>query len=145
MTRKRQVEWSDKHVNIVVTANAQKFIESKRLKEPLVLVNLGSRSGGGGCEGDWGCGGGGSGSTTSTACANVIMVDGGNPGADFVKVDTESGIPVYLARTVFNAAKMSDNPLFIDVKGLVVKRLIVEGLDLRMAGGQASKQGTDCH
>ncbi len=145
MGRKRQVEWTDKHVDIVVTDTALKFIRSKRLKEPLVLVNLGSRSGGGGWEGDSGCGGGGSGSSTTTACANVIMVDGGNPGADFVKVDTQAGIPVYLSKAVFNVAKMSGNPLFISAKGRVVKRLILEGLDVSAAGDHTTKHGPDCH
>ena len=93
----------------------------------MILVNLGTRSGGGACDGGGGCGEGGS--STSAPYVNVMMVDGGKPGKGFVKVDTEAGIPVYLAKPVFNMAKLSENPLFVTIKGLVMKSLCLEGLD----------------
>lgn len=119
----------NKGVNIQIDEKVLKFIQSRRLREPLILVNLGTRSGGGGCEGSGGCGGEG-GPSTSTPYVNVVMVDGGKPNSSFVKVETQAGIPVYLAKSVFNMAKLSENPLFITLKGLVMKRLSLEGLDL---------------
>jgi len=138
---------SDKSVNIQIEEKALKFIQSKRLKAPMILVNLGTRSGGGGCEGSGGCGGGSGegGPSTSTPSVNVVMVDGGKPGNGFVKVDTQAGIPVYLAKPVFNMAKRSTNPLFITVKGLVMKRLGLEGLDLTASAGQNSQGESSCH
>lgn len=119
---------SDNSVNIEIEEKARKFIQSRRIKAPMILVNLGTRSGGGGCEGSGGCGEGGS--SASTPYVNVMIVDGGKPGSGFVKVDTQAGIPVYLAKPVFNMAKLTENPLFITVKGLVMKSLSLEGLDL---------------
>lgn len=132
----------DKGVNIQIAERALKFIQSRRLREPLVLVNLGTKSGGGGCEGSGGCGGE---SGPSTPSVNVVMVDGGKPGSGFVKVETQAGIPIYLAKSVFNMAKLSENPLFITLKGLVMKRLILEGLDLTASPGQNSQDESSCH
>ncbi len=130
------MESSKKGVNIQFTEKALKFIKTRRLNNPLVLVNLGSRSGGGsgggGCSG--GGGGGGCGEGDSSECipyANVVIVDGKNPGADFLRVDTQAGISVYMAKAIFNRAKQSGNPLFITLKGLVMKKLSLEGLDLK--------------
>ena len=143
------MEPSEEGVNIQFTEKALAFIKTRRLNNPMVLVNLGYRSGGGdssgggGCSGSGGCGGGGCGEDNSSAFipyANVVMVDGGNPGAGFVKVDTQAGVPVYMAKAVFNRAKRSGNPLFITLKGLVMKKLSLEGLDLTPSAGQdASK------
>ena len=144
------MESSEKGVNIQFTDKALKFIKARRVNNPLVLVNLGYRSGGGGSSGGGGggCSGGGGGcggcgegeSTASIPYANVVMVDGGNPGKGFVKVDTQAGVPVYMAKAVFNRAKRSGNPLFITLKGLVMKKLSLEGLDLTPSAGQdASK------
>ncbi len=138
---------SEKGVNIQFSDKALTFIKTRRLNSPLVLVNMGFRTGGGGSSG---CGGGGcsGGEGDSTACipyANIVMVDGGNPGADFVKVDTQAGIPVYMAKAAFNRAKRSGNPLFITLKGLVMKKLSLEGLDLTPSADQNSQKGTSCH
>ncbi len=73
------------------------------------------------------------------------MVEGENPGADFVKVDTQAGIPVYMARIAFNRAKRNGNPLFITLKGLVMKRLSLEGLDLSPSIDPNSQKGASCH
>lgn len=141
------MESSKKGVNIQFTEKALTFIKTRRLNNPLVLVNLGSRSGGGGCEGEGkgsgGCGEGGS--STSTPNVNVVVVDGENPGADFLRVDTQAGIQVYMAKAVFNRAKQSGNPLFITLKGLVMKRLILEGLDLTGLAGQNPRKGSSGH
>lgn len=134
---------SDKSVNIQIDEKALKFIQSKRLKAPMILVNLGAMSGGGGCAGGGGCGGGGSG--TSTHSVNVVMVDGGKPSDAFVKVNTQAGIPVYLAKPVFNMAKLRENPLFLTVKGLVMKRLSLEGLDLTASADEDSGDESSCH
>ncbi len=133
---------SDNEVNILITEKALKYIQSRKLKEPLIVAILGSRSGGGGCEGDGGCGGGGGGcggeggGSENTPCLNVVLANGGNPGKGFVKVETPSGIPVYLSRAVFNRAKRSKNPLLVTVKGAIVKRLNLEGLDLTSPAGE---------
>ncbi len=111
---------SDESVNIQIEDKALKFIQSRGIKEPMILVNLGTRSGGESCDG---------GSSTSAPCVNVMMVDGGKPGSGFVKVDTQAGIPIYLAKPVFDMAKRSENPLFITIKGFVMKSLSLEGLD----------------
>lgn len=138
---------SDNGVNIQIEEKALKFIQSKRLKAPIILVNMGCREGGGGCDGGGGSGGcgGEGGSSTSTPYVNVVMVDGGTPGNVFVKVDTAAGIPVYLAKPVFNMAKLSENPLFITVKGLVMKKLSLEGLDLTAKPGRSSEGKSNCH
>ena len=73
------------------------------------------------------------------------MVDGGNPGADFLKVDTQAGIPVYMAKAVFDSAKRSGNPLFITLRGLVMKRLSLEGLDLTPLAKQNPQKGSSGH
>ena len=138
---------SEKGVNIQFTEKALTFIKTRRLNNPLVLVNLGFRSGGGG-SGVGGCSGSGCGEGDSSECipyANVVMVDGGNPGADFLKVDTQAGIPVYMAKAVFNEAKRSGNPLFITLKGLVMKRLSLEGLDLTGLAEQNPQKGSSSH
>lgn len=143
---------SEKGVNIQFTEKALTFIKTRRLNNPLVLVNMGFRSGSGdssgGCSGGGGCGGGGSGEGDSSACipyANVVMVDGGNPGAGFVKVNTQAGVPVYMAKAAFNRAKRSGNPLFITLKGLVMKKLSLEGLDLTPSADQNSLKEASCH
>ncbi len=137
------MESSKKGVDIEFTEKALTFIRTRRLNNPLILVNLGSRSGsgGGGCSG----GGGGCGegeSTTSIPYANVVMVDGGNPGTGFVKVDTQAGVPVYMAKAVFDTAKQSGNPLLITLKGLVMKKLSLEGIDLTPLANQNSQKGS---
>ena len=73
------------------------------------------------------------------------MVDGENPGADFLRVDTQAGISVYMAKAIFNRAKQSGNPLFITLKGLVMKRLSLEGLDLTGLAEQNSSKGSSYH
>ncbi len=73
-----------------------------------------------------------------------MMVDGGSPGDDFVKVDTQAGISVYVAKAVLKRAKGSGNPLFIDLKGLVMKRLSLEGLDLGGSAGQSQRRSGGC-
>ncbi len=149
---------SEKSLNIQFSDKALTFIKTRRLNNPLVLVNLGYRTGGddssgcgGGCSGGGGGGGGGGGcggegdSTNCIPFANVVMVDGGNPGADFVKVDTEAGITVYMAKKVFNAAQKSTNPLSITLKGMVMKKLSLEGLDMTPLASKKSQQGESCH
>ena len=93
---------SDESVNIQIEDKAFKFIRSRRIKTPMILVNPGTRSGGGGCDSSGGCGE--SGSSTSSPCVNVMMVDGRKPGKGFVLVDTQAGIPVYLAKPVLCTA-----------------------------------------
>ena len=134
---------SDKSVNIQIEDKALKFIQSRRIKEPMILVNMGTRSGGGSCDGGGGCGEGGS--NTSVPCVNVMMVGGSKPGNAFVLVDTQAGIPVYLAKPVFNMAKLSENPLFITIKGLVMKSLSLEGLDFTVSEGQNSQGESNGH
>lgn len=141
------MESSEKGVNIQFTDKALIFIKTRRLNNPLVLVNLGYRSGGGGggCSGGGGgCSGGGE-STTSIPYANVVLCDGGNPGTGFVKVDTQAGVPVYMAEAVFDTAKRSENPLFITLKGLVMRKISLEGLDLTPLADQNSQKGSSCH
>ncbi len=142
------MESSETGVNIQFTEKALTFVKTRRLNNPLVMVNLGFRSGSGDSSG--GCSGGGSGcgDSGSTACipyANVVMVDGGNPGPGFVKVDTQAGVPVYMAKAAFNRANRSGNPLFITLKGLVTKRLSLEGLDLTPSADQNSQKEASCH
>ncbi|MBI2847536.1 MAG: hypothetical protein HYX83_00010 [Chloroflexi bacterium] len=133
---------SEKGVNIQFTDKALKFIKTRRLMNPLVLVNLGYRTGGGDSCGGGGCGEGES--SASIPYANVVIVDGGTPGADFVKVDTQAGIPVYMAKAAFDKAKRSGNPLLITLKGLVMKRLSLEGLDLGGSAGQSQRRSGGC-
>ncbi len=143
----------EKSVNIQFTDKALTFIKTRRLNNPMVLVNLGYRSGGdesgcggGGCSG--GGGGGGCGEGNSTNCvpyANAVMVDGGSPGADFVRVDTQSGVPVYLAKAIFESARKSGNTLLINVKGLVMKKLILEGIDLTPLAREQSQNASHHH
>lgn len=136
------MEPSEKGVNIQFTEKALTFIKTSRLNNPLVLVNLGFRSGGddsSGCSGG-GCSGGEGDSSTRIPYANVVMVDGGNPGAGFVKVDTQAGVPVYMAEAAFNISKRSGNPLFITLKGLVMKKLSLEGLDLTLLADRNSQK-----
>ena len=144
------MESSKMSVNIQFTEKASTFIKTRRLNNPLVLVNLGFRSGGGGSGGggcSGGCGGGcGEGdSSECTPYANVVMVDGENPGADFLRVDTQAGIQVYMAKAIFNKAKQSGNPLFITLKGLVMKRLNLEGLDLTGLAKQNPQKRSGYH
>lgn len=140
--------FSEKRIDIQITEKAALFIKSKRLMEPLILVNLCSRTDSGeGCSGG-GCGGGGcDGENTGPAVPfiNVIMVDGGKPGDDFIKVDTAAGIPVYMAKSVYNMAQRSKNPITVTVKGLVLKRLSLEGLDLAPRAGESSQEKKNCH
>ncbi len=142
------MESSEKSVNIQFTDKALAFIKTRRLNNPLVMVNMGFRSTSGDSSG--GCSGGGSGcgEGDSSACipyANVVMVDGGNPGPGFVKVDTQAGVPVYMAKAAFNRAKRSGNPLLITLKGLVMKKLSLEGLDLTPSADQNSQKEANCH
>lgn len=121
---------SEKGVNIQISDKAAAFIKSRRLMNPTILINLGSRSNGG-----EDCGGGSSAcdegnSGPPVAYVNTIIIDGGTPGADFIKVDTAAGIPVYLAKKVYDKAQKSGNTLVIDVKGLIMKKLSLTGLDL---------------
>ena len=140
------MESSQKDLSVLITDKAAAFINSRRLATPLILVNLGFRSSGGeGC-GD-GCGGGGSGEGNSGANVtyfNIILVDGGKPAADFVKVDTTAGIPVYLAKRLYDMARQSGNPLIVTIKGLVMKKLTLEGLDLTSLNGQNSPRTSGC-
>ncbi|OGO22795.1 MAG: hypothetical protein A2144_07730 [Chloroflexi bacterium RBG_16_50_9] len=123
------MESAKKGVNIQISDKAAAFIKSRRLINPVILVNFGFRSSGGdGCGGGGGCGEGDSGS--KVAYLNAIIVDGGNPGADFVKIDTGAGVPVYLAKMVYDKARQSGNTLTVTLKGLVMKKLSLEGLDM---------------
>ncbi|WP_309491994.1 hypothetical protein [Candidatus Hecatella orcuttiae] len=124
-------------VNIQFTERALAFIKKSRLSNPSILVNLGFRSGGGGC--------GGSDASHSVPYLNTIMVEGGNPGEAFVRVDTPVGIPVYMAKPVFDIAKRNGNPLLMDVKGFVMKKLKLEGLDPSSLTGKSSRSGASCH
>lgn len=131
------METTGNPINIQISDKAASFVKSRRLTNPVILINLGFRSSGGDSCGD-GCGGGGGGgggcdegkSGPKTAFVNAIIIDGGKPGTDFVKVDTSAGIPVYLARRVYNAAQKSGTTLIVNVKGMVMKKLSLEGLDL---------------
>ncbi|GEM_PF-3549569 len=132
------MEPSEKGVNIQFTEKALTFIKTARLSNPLVLVNVGYRSGGDdetGCGGG-GCSGGGSESCTRVPYANVVIVNGDDPGTGFVKVDTQAGVPVYMAENAFKIAKQTGDPLFITLKGLVMKKLSLEGLDLALLEDQ---------
>ncbi len=135
-----------KSIDIQISDKAAVFIKSKRLINPVILVNAGFRSSGGeGC-GD-SCGGGcdeGK-SGPNVAYVNTILVDGGTPGADFVKIDTTAGIPVYLARPVYEAARKCKSTLTVSVKGLVMKKLSVEGLDSTALSNQGSSEKPGCH
>ena len=140
------MESSKKGINLLITDKAAAFIKSKRLINPLILVNFGFRSSGGeGC-GD-GCGGGcdEGNSGPKVAYLNAIIVDGGKPGDRFVKVDTTGGIPVYLAKGVYDVSRESGNPLTINIKGLVMKKLSLEGLDLTSLNDQSSPGKSNCH
>lgn len=137
---------TEKSVNIQISEKAAAFIKSRRLVEPVILINLSSRSsqsngsgdscGGSGdscCGGSGdGCGGDSSGNSSSPPVyyVNTIIIDGGQPGDDFTKVDTGARIPVYLTKKVYNIALKDKKTLIIDVKGLVMKKLVLEGLDL---------------
>lgn len=138
---------SEASVSISITDKATAFVKSKRLTNPLILANLCYRSESGGGGGD-SCGGGGCGEGDSGPAVpylNAIIVDGGKPGGAFVRVDTEAGIPVYLAKTLHTMALRSGNPLIVTVKGLVLKRLALEGLDLTSAPRQSSEGNQSCH
>lgn len=124
-------------VNVQFTERALAFIKKCRLTNPSILINLGFRSGGGGC--------GGSGASSSVPYINIIMVEGGNPRGAFVRVDTPVGISVYMAKPIFDAAKKNGNPLLMDVKGLVMKKLKLEGLDPSSLIGGRSHSGVSCH
>ncbi len=140
---------SNKNVNIQFTDSALTFVKSRRLKNPLVLVNLGYRSGsegsGGGCSGGGGggggCGGGGE-AGSNVPYVNLVLADGENPGCGFVRVDTQAGVPVYMAKAVFDLAASSGNPLLMTVKGLVIKRLILEGLDVTALASRDPGKGS---
>lgn len=129
---------AEKSVNIQISDKAVAFIKSRRLMNPTILVNLGSRSSGGSGSGD-SCGGGGDSCSGGSGGGsqsppeyyiNTIIIDGGQPGDDFVKVDTTAAIPVYLAKKVYNIAIREQKTLVIDLKGLIMKKLALEGLDL---------------
>jgi len=140
------MESSKKGINVLITDKAAAFIKSKRLINPLILVNFGFRSSGGeGC-GD-SCGGGcdEGNSGPKVAYISAIIVDGGKPGDRFVKVDTAAGIPVYLAKRVYDVARQSGNPLIVNIKGLVMKKLSLEGLDLTSLNDQSSPGKSNCH
>ena len=130
------MESPGKGVNVQISGQAAAFIKSKRLGNPVVLVNVNFRSSGGqGCGDSCGGGSGGSGcdegkSGPNQAYINLILVDGGQPGADFVKVETAAGIPVYLAKRIYEQALQGGNTLIVTVKGLVMKKMSLEGLDL---------------
>ena len=140
------MESSKKGINVLITDKAAAFIKSKRLINPLILVNFGFRSSGGeGCGG--GCGGGcdEGNSGPKVAYINAIIVDGGKPGGGFVKVDAAAGIPVYLAKRVYDVARQSGTPLIVNIKGLVMKKLSLEGLDLTSLNDQSSPGKSNCH
>ena len=136
----------EKSINIQISDKAAVFIKSRRLVNPVILVNVSFRSSGGeGC-GD-SCGGGcdeGK-SGPNVAYVNTIIVDGGTPGADFVKVNTTAGIPVYLARRAYEAARKCESTLIVNVKGLVMKKLSVEGLDSTALSNQGSSEKPGHH
>ncbi len=134
---------SETSVNVQISDKARAFIKSRRLANPIILVNLSTRSSQGGsdscgggsgssCGGGGGdsCGGGGSSYSPPVNYVNTIIVDGGQPGPDFIKVDTAAGIPVYLAKKAYDIALKGHKTLIIDVKGMIMKKLTVEGLDL---------------
>ncbi len=142
------MESPEKKVNIHISDKAATFINSRRLVNPVILVNAGFRSSGGeGCGG--GCGGGGGcdedQSGQNVAYLNAILVEGGKPGADFIKVDTAAGIPVYLARPVYEAARKCESTLIVTVKGLVMKKLSIEVLDLTALSNRGSSEQPNCH
>ena len=139
---------SEKRLNIQFTDKALEFIKKRRLSNPLVMVNMGYRSGGGdssgcggGCSGG-GCSGGGGGSTSYMSYINVMLVDGGTPSEDFVKIDTQAGVPVYVARLILDRMKGSEQTVFITLKGMVMKTLSLEGLNL---AGQEIQKGAANH
>ena len=109
-------------ISLLFTDKALEFINNKRLNSPTILVNLGYRSGGGGCSG---------GPSSPIPYANVMLVDGENPGEGFTRIETKAGIPVYMAKPLVEVAEKAGNPLVIDAPGLsIFKRLKLEGLDL---------------
>ncbi len=135
-------------ITIQFSDKALKFIRGRRLKNPLVLVSIAYQQGGSGGDGcGGGCGGGCSegDSKSYVPCTNAVLVDGGSPSDDFAKVETQDGIPVFLSKAVLDKAKQSKSPLTIVLKGLVMKKLVLEGLDLTPSPGQDSQGGSTCH
>jgi len=125
-------------LNIRFTDKALRFINAKRLIHPAVLVNLGYRSGGGGCSGGA--------SSAPIPYTNALVVTDGDPGRGFEKVSTDAGIPVYMAKPIYQVAEQAENPLLLDATGLLTKRLTLEGLDLSplCQVGQQNQQAS-CH
>jgi hypothetical protein len=135
----------EQNVSILVSDKAASFIKSRRLINPIILVNMGFRSSGGeSCDG---CGGGGCDdgqAGPNVPFLNTMLVDGGKPGGDFVKVDTAAGIPVYMARPIYERALQSGSTITVDVKGLVMKKLSVQGLNLTSLNQQGDGK-PNCH
>ncbi len=125
-------------LNILFSHGALSFINKRGLTEHMILVNLIYRAGGGGCSG---------GPSTPTPHASVIMVEGVDPGEGFERVETRAGVPIYMAKPLFEAGKRAGNPLMLNVSGVwMFKRLKLEGLDLSPLRGTAGDQGeASCH
>lgn len=131
-------------VPIVISERAAAWIKSKKLTSPMVLVNAVQKTQsneggcGDGCSG--GCGEGGSKEMATTV--TVVLADGKQPGNNFVRIDTQAGIPVYMVKWLHDPAAAKRMLLTIDVKGLVMKRLTLDGIDLPKPSGQSG--GTGC-
>lgn len=125
-------------VNIQFTEKALRFIKAVNVKNPSLLVNLGYKTGGGGC--------GGGGSSYPIPYAKVMAIDGGNPVAGgFVRVETTAGLPVYLAKPLWQLAERDGSPLVFDLKGVLFQKLKLDGLDLTPLAEKAHRRENGCH
>lgn len=133
----RQHEKSNS-LNILFSHGALNFIKKRGLNEHMILVNLVYRVGSGGCSG---------GPSTPTPHASVMVVEGGDPGEGFERVETKAGVPIYMAKPLFEAGKRAGNPLMLNASGIwMFKRLKLEGLDLSSLRGTTGNQGVaSCH
>jgi hypothetical protein len=123
-------------LNILFTEKASRYIGRKRLARPTILANLIYKSGGGG-----GCGGEPS---PPVPHVKVMLVEGGDLGKGFEKIETAHGVPIFMAAPIFNVATHSQNPLVLSVKGIIMKRLQLDGVDLSPLL-KNSQRAASCH
>ncbi len=71
----------------------------------------------------------------------VVLADGKQPGNNFVRIDTQAGVPVYMVKWLHDSAAAKKILLTVDVKGLVMKRLTLDGIDLSTPSGQSGDPG----
>lgn len=124
-------------LEIHFTDKALRFIQVRKMKDPKILVYLKNKPISGGC-----CGGG---MNALIPTAEVRMIENGKLGEGFVKLPSRGGPQIYFAKSLYDIALKTPDPLIIDVTGFFRRTLKIEGLNLNYLKGKDSRERASCH